>query len=159
MARTINFAYVDLHITEDHLSYDQMHLHSRHQHKISDGIVHHFNDLLNRQQQQQQHELPRSARRSREAITRRNKKRHTTLLVTQKSHTLTRPIHRDWKLQDVKNVLKHYQVRFSRLPEIHHHTLQIQFNNSLRLNYAVTALPLDVFNQLNLHKWLQEHQP
>ena len=108
-----------------------MHLHYNYLSLVTNSIRYYCDEIISKinKRLHPQH-------RSRTAITRRNKKGHQKLKQKQKAHTVVRPIHRIWKLKDLKAYLKHKHIAYNRLPEIYNHQLRIQFNNSLRQQHA-----------------------
>ncbi|CAF4904631.1 unnamed protein product [Rotaria sp. Silwood1] len=70
--------------------------------------------------------------------------------------TLSLP--RVWQLRDLKTYLKSKNIHHTRLPEVRHHQLRIQFNHLNHLQHAEqTLLPTD-FDEQNYYSWIsQEH--
>jgi hypothetical protein len=93
-------------------------------------------------------------RRSQEAITTRNKKRHAKLKLKLKQYTITRSITRKWTLKDIKRFLKHHHIPFFRLPEIYNHQLRIQFCNETHQQHADRALPDNAFDDSSYDDWI-----
>jgi hypothetical protein len=149
----MKFSYLDLNINDYHLHNDLMHLKFEHQHIIYDTIINYFNELIIKKQT-----APQSQRRSREAITRRNRKRHQKLKLKQQQYTLTRTIHPTWKLKEVKELLKLYQIQYARLPEIYKHKIRIQFNKEIYQQHAEQVLSSTAFSEENVIAWRQQHQ-
>jgi len=146
----LKFSYLDLCITEHHLGRDHMHVHPQHKSFISNSIITYFDDLLRKKQL-----VSRSKSRSAEATTKRNRKRHAKFQTKIRHFTLSRPIHSIWKLKILKEFLKHHHVSYARLPEVHHHMVQIQFKNLSQKEQAEQILSTDVFNEHNFHQWIQ----
>jgi hypothetical protein len=74
----MNFSLIDLRITVDHLGHDGMHVDPQHQSVLSNAIQNHFDDLIRKRTNSD-----KPKRRSRVALTRRNKK--TTPEITGKT--------------------------------------------------------------------------
>ena len=142
-----NFSVVDLPITSKHLSSDGMHVHYNYLSLITTSIRYYFDEIISKINKRIY-----SQHRSRIAITRRNKKGHQKL--KQKAHTVVRPIHRIWKLKDLKAYLKHKHITYNRLPEIYNHQLRIQFNNSPRQQHAEQTLTLNDFDEKSYYDWI-----
>ena len=145
----LNFSVVDLHITHNHLNTDGMHLHPTCRYLMRGAIENYFATTL-----EMRLVTTNSRQRSREALTRRNRKRHQRSTQQRKTHTIVRPIDRSWKLNEVKEYLRHREIKYGRLPEVYHHQLRIQFNNSTDQQHADQTLAPDDFNENNYHKWL-----
>ena len=152
LSSNMKFSYIDLNITIEYLSSDQLHINHQHKKLFSDTILTHLDRIIN-----QKPNLSHTKRRSREAIARKNKKRHTQLKNKQQQHTLIRSIHSVWSLKYLKQFLKHHQIKYSRLSEVYHHKIRISFNNSYCHDHAERALSFDAFNELNFRQWIQEH--
>ena len=152
LSSNMKFSYIDINITTEYLSSDQLHINHQHKKLFSDTILTHLDRIIN-----QKPNLSHTKRRSREAIARKNKKRHTQLKNKQQQHTLIRSIHSVWSLKYLKQFLKHHQIKYSRLSEIYHHKIRIRFNNSYCHDHAERALSFDAFNELNFRQWIQEH--
>lgn len=150
LSNRMNFSYLDLEITDEHLNYDQMHLKSPDY--LYKKIIGYFDKLI-----VQQSNVPQSQRRSRSAITRRNKKRHEHLKIKQAKHTLIRPIHPLWKLKAVKQLLQLNQINYARLPEIYKHQIRIQFNNEFHKENAEKILSSTIFDEQGAIQWNQQH--
>jgi 3'-phosphoadenosine 5'-phosphosulfate sulfotransferase (PAPS reductase)/FAD synthetase len=148
-----NITILDLPITGDHLHNDGMHVHVKHLSMFYNTIQQYFQDLIPHQTKP-----PQSKRRSREAITRRNKQRHQKLKTRQAAQTVIRPIARVWKLRDLKDYLKFKNIKYSRLPEIHNHQLCIQFNHLVHQQEAEKILNFQDFDETSYYNWLShEH--
>ena len=151
LSSNMQFSYIDLNITTEYLSSDQLHINHQYKKLFSDTILTHLDRIIN-----QKPNSSHSKRRSREAIARKNKKRHTQLKNKQQ-HTLIRSIHSVWSLKYLQQFLKHHQIKYSRLSEVYHHKIRISFNNSYCHDHAERALSFDAFNELNFRQWIQEH--
>lgn len=150
LSHQMNFSYLTLQITDEHLNSDQMHLKSPDY--LYGNIIDYFDKLI-----VPQSTIPQSQRRSRSAITRRNKKRHERLNIKRQQHTLIRPIHPSWKLQAVKQLLKHNQINYARLPEIYKHQIRIQFDHEFKKEHAERILSSTIFNEQNAIQWNEQH--
>ena len=145
------FSIVRFPITGEHLSTDGLHIRLDYLLTFYNNILEYFK-VLHKSTPVPSH----SKRRSRAAITRRNKRRHTKLLTKQKTYTLVRTIARVWHLRDLKQYLQHKNICYSRLPEIYHHQLCIQFNSLHHLQYAErTLLPMD-FDEHHYHNRISQ---
>ena len=121
----LNFSVVDLHITSNYLNTDGMHIHPTYRYLMHSAIENYFATTL-----ELRHNVTNYRQRSRAAVTRRNRKRHQRSAQQRKTHTSIRPIDRAWQLKEIKEFLKHREIHYGRLPEVYHHQLRIQFNNS-----------------------------
>ena len=120
----LNISILDAHISHEHLSPDQLHLANEHQHILRDSIVNYTSRIrINTST------LPQSTRRSRVAISRRNRVRHLTNHRKHFPFTITRSVHASWKLADVKAFLRQHAVPFCRILGIRKNLLRIQFTN------------------------------
>ena len=144
-----NFSVTDLPITPEHLSSDGMHVHYNYLSLLTTSIRYYFDEIISKINKR-----IHSQHRSRIAINRRNKKGHEKLKQKQKAHTVVRPIHRIWKLKDLKAYHKHKHITYNRLPEIYNHQLRIQFNNSLRQQHAEQTLTLNDFDEKSYCDWI-----
>jgi hypothetical protein len=149
-SQPLNFSCVNLQVLDEHLSTDQMHIHHRFKTFVCNSIIEYFNIVFTKQQKHSQ-----SNRRSRQAITGRNRKRHNQLKLKVQQYTLTRTIHPIWDLKIAKSFLKYHAIHYHRLSDVRHHKVHIQFTNTIRQHHAENYLPLDVFNQSNYHEWLK----
>ena len=152
LSSNMKFSCIDLNITTEYLSSDQLHINHQYKKLFSDTILTHLDFIIN-----QKPNPSHTKRRSREAIAHKNKKRHTQLKNKQQQHTLVRSIHSVWSLKYLKQFLKHHQIKYSRLSEVYHHKIRINFNNSYSHDRAERALSFDAFNELNFRQWIQEH--
>ena len=153
LSNRLNFSYVDFDIDPHHLRNDHLHLQDQYQPLLYTKLINYVDSLL-----LEKPTIPQSQRRSRTAVTRRNKKRHEKLKAKQKQHTLTRPIHPSWQLQAVKSFLKTNNIKFTRLPEIYKHQIRIQFNNDKDQHNADQILSSDVFNEHHYIQWCHNHR-
>jgi hypothetical protein len=151
LSERMKFSCLDLEIHDEHLHYDQMHLTSSK--FLYDKLIKYFDKLI-----VQRSTTPQSQRRSRSAITRRNRKRHEHVRMKQKHYTLIRPIHPIWKLQDVKQLLKHHQIKYARLPEIYKHQIRIQFHDEFHKEHAEQILSSTTFDEQGAIQWNKQHQ-
>ncbi|CAF1357067.1 unnamed protein product [Rotaria sordida] len=152
LSERMKFSCINFHITYEHLHRDQMHLHHQHQDFLYDTIMNYFHMLIEKKLI-----ISQNQRRSRPAITRRNKKRHEKLRTKQQHHTLIRSISPLWKLHDIKQYLSYYNIQYARLPEIYKHRLRIQFNNELYKQQADTILSSTIFDEEHYLDWHQQH--
>ena len=141
LSTRLSFVLLDFHADTSHLNDDGMHLRPIHQHLIHDSIFHHFSHFT-------PHRIvtvsaipktstpsspiptsatkpPQSQSRSREALDRRNKKRHEKMKRKQQSHSIQRRIHPGWTLQAIKQCLDHHSVRYGGIPPTHRNILDI----------------------------------
>ena len=142
LARRVNFSIMDLRISDNQLSSDQIHLNKEGRDELLQRIILYCDDLFTTTSL-----VPPNSYRSPEAIRRRNKKRHIKQLARRRQYTLVRIIHPSWKVQHVKQFLQTLEIRFARLPEVYHHKLRIQFNNAQSLQEAECRLSLTVFQE------------
>ena len=149
----MNFSCINFQITHEHLHHDKMHLQHQYKHLLYDAVITYFNTLIEKRLTGSQ-----SRRRSRTAITRRNKKRHEKSRAQQQQHTLIRSISPLWKLADIKQLLKHHGIKFARLPEIYNHQLRIQFNNEVFQQQAEQSLSSTIFDEQHYIEWRRQHQ-
>jgi hypothetical protein len=122
-----------------------MHLKFEHQHFLYDTIINYFNELII-----EKSTAPQSQRRSREATCRRNQKRNQKLKLKQQKYTLTRTIHPTWKLNEVKESLKSYQIQYARLPETYKYKIRIQFNKETYQQHGEQVLSSTAFSEENI---------
>ncbi|CAF4964696.1 unnamed protein product [Rotaria sp. Silwood1] len=154
LATRKNFTVVDLPITVDQLNHDGMHIHINHLPYLWSIIQQYFDILV----YQKTTKPSLSHSRSRKAIARRNKRRHEKQKKRQAIQTVTRPIARIWKLQDLKTYLKYKNIKYGRLPEIRRHQLCIQFNNQLHQQHAEQILNFTDFDEQSYYNWIShEH--
>ena len=143
------FSIIHFPITSEHLSLEGLHIQMDYLYILYNNILEYFTHLPNSAT------VPsHSKRRSRAAIQRRNKRRHTKLLTKQSIYTLVRTIARVWHLHDLKQYLQHKNIHYARLPEIYHHQLRIQFNSLHHLQYAERTLLSTDFDENNYYKWI-----
>ncbi|CAF4997926.1 unnamed protein product [Rotaria sp. Silwood1] len=153
ISKRMNFSCVNFHITNEHLHHDHMHLKYQYQNVLSHAITNYFDAVIKKKLT-----LSQNQRRSRTSVTNRNKRIHEKLRAKQKQNILIRPISILWKLPDIKQVLKHYNIQYARLPEIYKHKLRIQFNNELYLQQAERILSSNIFDEQNFLEWHRQHQ-
>ena len=134
-------------ITGEHRSPDGLHIRMDYLFILYNNILEYFEHLPNSATA-----LSHSKRRSRAAIQRQNKRRHTKLLTKQSTYTLVRTIANTWHLRDLKQYLQHKNIHYSRLPEINHHQLRILFNSLHHSQYAERTLSLTDFDENNHYK-------
>jgi hypothetical protein len=144
-----NFHVLDIPITGDHLHHDGMHVHVTHLPNLYNFIQQYFDAII-----QHQTKSNRSKRRSRTAITRRNKRRHEKLRKRQAAQTVVRPIARIWKLSDLKDYLKYKNIKFNRLPEIRNHQLRLQFTHLVHQQQAENILAFNDFDDNSYYNWI-----
>lgn len=143
-----NFSVLSIPIEDVHLHTDRIHVHPAHRSIVWNSITQYFDEY-----DDSSYPSTSSRRRSRAAIARRNKNRHTKIRMRQCNYTITRYIDPTWPLSDLKNYLKHKGIAFARLPEIHHHQLRIQFNNRIRQQHADQVLSQHDFDADNYYNW------
>ncbi|CAF4074085.1 unnamed protein product [Adineta steineri] len=95
-----------------------------------------------------------SHHRSEVAISRRYNKRHNKQRLRQLHQTVTRNIAPVWQLAHLKTYLKHKQIKYSRLPEIHRHQLSIRFNNPAYQQQAEQLLSEHDFDANSYYNWI-----
>ena len=137
------FSIINFLILEEHIYSDGLHVRVERLYILYENIQNHFNTIS-----QTKPTSSHSKRRSKEAIQRRNKRRHEKLTIKQRRLMLTvmRPIARVWQLPHLKAYLKFKQIIFHRLPEIHHQ-LRIQFHNTSHYHDAETKLSPTDFDE------------
>lgn len=146
-----SFTTIQFPIFDNHLSPDGLHIRVDNLFILVNGIEKHFNEIL--LSQSTQPTRPKSTKRSRSAIKRRNKLRHDKLRSKQKLFTLIRPIARVWRLNELKQYLTFKQIRYGHLPEIYNHKLRIQFHNQHDLDQAERILSFTDFDDSNHSTW------
>ena len=151
LSTRLDFSFVDLQLEARHLSWDGMHLQHPRQKILFDSIRKYFEELV---QCRSNPKPPR--RRSRTAITARNRKRHQKLLEKQREFTLIRNIDRCWHLRDIKQILTTKNIKYTRLPEVYNHKLRVQFNTLSDLQHAEQLLADDQFNENNYLQWTSQ---
>jgi len=149
LSSRLNFSFVDFHINEHQLKSDRMHLHSDYHEFFQQSIIHYFNELV-RERPINNEVYPRS----RDAIRRRNKKRHDKVKRKIQKFTISRPIHRKWSLKILKKYLQYHHIHYHRLPEIHHHQLRIRFSNDAHKQHAEQLLSSEAFDEIHYDQWL-----
>lgn len=151
LSTRLDFAFVDLQLETHHLSHDGMHLKHSHQKVLFESVQKHFNELI------QSQSIPKpTRRRSRTAITARNRKRHQKLLDKQREFTLIRDIARSWHLRDIKEILTIRNIKYTRLPEVYNHKLRVQFNNLNDLQHAEQLIADDQFTENSYLQWTSQ---
>jgi hypothetical protein len=144
-----NFNVIDIPITTDQLHHDGMHIHVHSLPYIHEYIQQYLSTII-----QQQTQSNKKRTRSREAIHRRNKRRHEKLRQRQAIQSVTRPIARIWKLNDLKSYLKYKNIKYNRLLNIRNHQLSIQFNHIKHQQSAEHILTLNDFDENSYHHWI-----
>ena len=148
------FTVVDLNVTCDQLNRDGMHIHLSYLPSLWNTVQQYFENLIF----QKSIRLRQLHNRTRPAKTRRNKRRHQKQKQRQITLTVTRPIARVWKLQDLKTYLRHNNIKYARLPEIRRHILSIQFNNLSHQQHAEQTLTSTDFDESNYYRWTSYEQ-
>ncbi|CAF2002180.1 unnamed protein product [Rotaria magnacalcarata] len=139
---TLNFTIVNFNVMDHHIGPDRMHLDYKYSTIVKNSIVdyEYLSSTLT--------PLPiKTIGRSREAKARRNKLRHTKLLLKQQQYYLTRPVESPWCLKSIKTHLHQQKIKLAKIPPIYRKTLRIQFNNTVDLEIAEATLPQDAFSQ------------
>ncbi|CAF4190956.1 unnamed protein product [Rotaria sp. Silwood2] len=152
LSNQLNFSIVDLPINNYHISPDGIHLDVQHQSLLFDFIQQHLIQLINKIHP------PTHNQRSHEAKVRRNHKRHQRLKQKQKLNVVIRSIDPVWQLKYITSYLKDKNIKCNHLPQIRHHQIFIQFNNSTRKQEAEQILVSDVFDEHHYYQWMaQQH--
>ena len=91
---------------------------------------------------------------------RRNQRRHAKRHERRLQHIISRTISPLWTLSQVKQYIRHLNVRFAFLAPIRHNTLRIAFNHEVEMTIGDHALPEALFDNAHYHEWLaQKTQP
>ncbi|CAF4691901.1 unnamed protein product, partial [Rotaria sp. Silwood2] len=131
LSTNLNYTFVDLQIARSHLVSDHMHLHFNHRHFIYNSIIEHFQALS-----QHQSPPPRTHKRSRDALKRRNKIRHNALKHEQQQFYIKRNIDIHLKPKNIKQLFAQYNIKYARLSEVQKHVIKIHFNNPKDRDHA-----------------------
>jgi hypothetical protein len=143
LTQRLQFTLVNFEVTENHLSHDNIHLHHHHTDLVHRSICAYF-DQVSRPPSPPP--PPKVHLRSKEAVSRRNRRRHEKLTQLQHQFFITRAVESPWTLQHVKQFLREHLIRFAKLPPIYRNQLRIQFNNPIDLQTADALLPHNVFS-------------
>ena len=151
LSQRLNFTLIDFDVQEFHLRHDLIHLHSDYDDLVENSICNYFEKLS------RQSLVPpvRVHTRSKEAVTRRNRRRHEKFTQLQQQYSICRAIESPWTLQHVKSFLRTNLIRYAKLPPVHKHTIRIQFNNPTDLQVADETLSNDVFSAANFSEQRQ----
>ena len=95
---------------------------------------------------------------TRQAISRRNRKRNFKLKRIQKNFTLHREISPVCSYTHLKNFLKLNGIRYARLSVISNHTLRLHFSNLSNMLYADRVLTVNIFDSNNFTNWIQQNK-
>ncbi len=98
-----------------------------------------------------------SSHRSREAITRRNKKRHQKLNIKRQQHKIKRKIHHQWTMIQIKQYLDLLHIKHARILPIYKKILRLQFNNQHDQDFADEQLGIDVFNENHYQEFVNKN--
>lgn len=101
--------------------------------------------------------MPKTSFRTREAITRRNRKRHDKERIKRKQHVVKRRVEADWTITQMKAVLKQFSVYCGQIFKKAKHVLYINFLNDAERQQAESNLPLDTFDEKHYLQWIAEH--
>ncbi|CAF1532288.1 unnamed protein product [Rotaria magnacalcarata] len=146
------FLYFYLQVPTHWLGNDMIHVTSQHRHDFSNSFLNYINSLQIHTTLQTRHNI-----RSREVVSRRNKKRNLKLKQIQKLYTLTRQLSPLWSYTHVKHYLKYLGIRYGSLSIISNNMLNLRFNNVFHLNHANDILSLNIFDSNSFTRWVQEH--
>ena len=148
-----NFFHFDLHIPTDWLGHDKLHIDYCYRARFANLIVSYINHL------HVNHNTPIHIKfRSRQAISRRNRKRNFKLKRIQKNFTLHREISPVCSYTHFKNFLKLNGIRYARLSVISNHTLRLHFSNLSNMLYADRVLTVNIFDSNNFTNWIQQNK-
>ena len=148
-----NFFHFDLHILSDWLGHDKLHSDYCYRARFANLIVSYINRL------NVSHNTPIYIKfRSRQSISRRNKKRNFKLKQIQNNFTLNREISSVWSYTHLKNFLKLNGIRYGRLSIISNHTLRLHFNNLSYMLHADHALTVNILDSNNFTNWIQQNK-
>ena len=101
--------------------------------------------------------MPKSSFRTREATTRRNKKRHDKERLKRKQHVVRRRFEADWTITQMKAVLEQFSVQRGQISRKARHVVHINFINDTERQEAESNLPTDTFDEKHYLQWIAEH--
>jgi hypothetical protein len=101
--------------------------------------------------------IPQSQRRSREALTRRNKRRHERTHVRQHEYVVRRTFSPTWSITQMKLLLREQSIRYGCIPPPNHNVLRILFNTATHQLHAEATLPENIFDANSHTQWLATH--
>ncbi|CAF1520920.1 unnamed protein product [Rotaria sp. Silwood1] len=148
-----NVLYLDLSVPFEWLCRDRIHLHHDYHHPFANIIINYLHDLKVHHQSSNKFKY-----RSREAITRRNRKRNLKFKQIQQNFIISRDITSAWSYYHVNNFLKFSNILYARLLIVSNHTLRLHFNNSLDMLHADQNLPHNIFDSNNFINWIQRNK-
>ena len=124
------------------LRHDNIHLYSNYSSRIPRSISNYFGQLSRKPP------IPRARAhtRSKEAVTRRNRRRHKNSTKLQQQFFICRTIESPWTLQNVKISLRVNLIHYTKLPPVQGHLKEIQFNNYPDLQVAAATFSDDLFS-------------
>lgn len=148
-----NVLYLDLNVPFEWLSRDRIHLHHDYHDRFANIIINYLHDLNVHHQSSNNIKY-----RSREAISRRNRKRNLKFKQIQQNFILSRNITSACSYDNVKKFLKSSNIHYARLVIVSNHTLRLHFNNSLDMLHADQKLPHNTFDSNNFINWIQRNK-
>ncbi|CAF1419005.1 unnamed protein product [Rotaria magnacalcarata] len=146
------FSILDLRLSSDWLGNDGLHINFTFRSHFANIILHYIDNLnLN------PNVSTNVSKRSRESISRRNKIRNLKLKEIAKQFNLSREISSAWSYKNVKDFLKHNNIRFGRLSILLNPQLHLHFNNASDMLYADRILKINVFDSDNFIHWIHHN--
>ncbi|CAM4822128.1 unnamed protein product [Rotaria magnacalcarata] len=177
LSSVMNFNILNLHITNNHLAQDNMHVHFRFRDHMFNSIINHFDQVnqiisttiaspTSTSTADPTSSLPSSSdqtkinkkSKSRAVLDRKNKERFQQLKLKRQQHTIKRKIHHQWTAALIKEYLDSIQIKYSRIPPVYNKILRIMFNNQHDQDIAAEQIGIDIFDENDYQEFVNKNR-